>query len=94
MVILINKAFSPDYEFANGIIKTRHFNGNDPDITKKVSRLRVDYTVKDAVYELLAASIIKEMNLNKRDPDIRKKVTQLKIDDNVKKGLYKILRIA
>ncbi len=62
---IIKKAFSPDYELANGIIKTRHLDGNDPDITKKVSRLRIDYTVKDAVYELLAASIIKENYLKK-----------------------------
>ena len=91
---IINKAFSPDYELANSIIKTNHLDGNDPDITEKVSQIRVDYTVKDAVYELLAESIIKENHLNKNDPNITKELNQLKIDDNVKKGIYKILRIS
>ncbi len=50
---IIKKAFSPDYELANGIIKTRHLDGNDPDITKKVNQLKIDNNIKKGIYKIL-----------------------------------------
>ncbi len=91
---IINKAFSSDYEIARGIIKIRHLNENDPNITEEVSELEIDNSVINALYQLLAESIIKENHLNKNDPNITKELSQLKIDDNVKKAVYKILGIA
>ncbi len=94
MALSLKKTLNPGYELANGIIKTYYLNENDPNVTEKVNQIKVDYAVKDAVYELLAAAIIKEKRLNKSNPGITEKIKQLKIDDNVKKGIYKILRIS
>ena len=90
---MINKALSADYEIARSIIKIKHLNGNDPNITEEVSELEIDNSVINALYQLLAESIIKENHLNKSDRNIMQKVDQMKIDNNVKKAVYEILGI-